>query len=149
MPGSTRQPAADLRRLASEWLRESPVGARVKQPDPPRTPVGSTHDVQDHDAGAVRMITARVSSPVKLAFQVFPLFLTVNRTTLPDGEGSSLTISHFLALSAVRVLSKMVPAVTLAWCLQLWHTSRFRLVLRGALMTPHLGQTNSRGQRSF
>ena len=50
--------------------------------------------------------------------------------------------------SGVRVLSKIVPAVTVLWCEQLLHISRERLDRYGSPMAPQFGQTNPRGQRS-
>jgi hypothetical protein len=51
-------------------------------------------------------------------------------------------------LRGVRVLSKMVPAVTVAWYLHELHTNRPRVLLYGSAMAPHLVHTKPSGQRN-
>jgi hypothetical protein len=47
--------------------------------------------------------------------------------------------------SGVRVLSKIVPAVTVLWWPQSLHSNRVRLARKGGLMLAQLGQTKSCG----
>ena len=60
------------------------------------------------------MITVCLSSPVKLAFHSFPLFLAWIRVAVPDGDGSSFTTSHLpdasdASASAVTAASRAHP----------------------------------------
>src|ERR1700684_3536151 len=50
--------------------------------------------------------------------------------------------------NGVRVLSKMVPAVTVLWCRQSLHINRMRLTRYGGVMLPQLGHAKPLGHRS-
>ena len=51
-------------------------------------------------------------------------------------------------VSGVRVLSRIVPAVTVAWCRQEGHTRRPRVCRHGAVAASRTGQTMPSGQRN-
>lgn len=114
----------------------------------PPTRASSTSTSPDSRSRSARTIATRNRCRIVQATRY--LVPKVRSSVFADRPFLAVVTCHAASnhvVREVRVLSRIVPAVTDVWWRQAEHTSRPRVCLHGTAVTPHAGHLNPFGQR--
>jgi len=116
----------------------------------PPTRASSTSTSPDNCSRSARTMATRNRCSIDQATRY--LVPNVRSSVFADRPFFAVVTCHAASnhvVRGVRVLSRIVPAVTDVWCRQLEHTKRPRVCLQGSAATPHTGHLNPLGQRKL